>query len=321
VRKFLVRRLLFTIPVCVAVVFLVFLSLHLTPGDPVMALLPPESVGTNKAEREELANELRKRLGLDQPFHIQLLRYFGNLARLDLGNSAVTRDPIGHELAPRYQATLELAVASMLVAVAIGVGVGILSATRPNTPADAVATTLSLAGLSMPSFVLGLLLMLVFALYLGWLPPSGRPASAFSAEGFRYLLLPAVTLGLQGAGLLVRLTRSQMLEVLREDYVRTARAKGMRERWVVYRHALRNAMIPIVTALGLQFGFLLSGAIVVESVFAFPGVGRYLVQSVLNRDFPAVQSSVLLVSLTFVAVNLLVDALYALLDPRIRYAA
>jgi peptide/nickel transport system permease protein len=231
----------------------------------------------------------------------------------------VTRDPIASELAPRYQATIELAVAAMLVSTLIGVTVGVLSAVRSNTWIDSLATTLALTGVSMPSFWLGLLMMLLFALHLGWLPPSGRPASAFTAEGLRYIILPALTLGVQAAGLIVRLTRSQMLEVLREDYVRTAHAKGLRERLVVMRHALRNALIPVVTALGLQFGFLLAGAIVIEFVFAFPGVGRYLVQGVTNRDFPVVQSSVLCVSVTFVAVNLAVDVVYAWLDPRIHY--
>ncbi len=318
-QRYLVRRLLWTLPVVLSVVLLVFLSLHLAPGDPIDTLLPAETVGSDRAARDEQARDLRQRLGLDRPLHIQFAVYVGRLARLDLGRSMVTRDPIAGELAPRYQATIELAIAAMLVSTLIGVTVGVISAVRSNTWIDSLATTLALAGVSMPSFWLGLLLMLLFALQLGWLPPSGRPASAFSAEGFRYVILPALTLGVQAAGLIARLTRSQMLEVLREDYVRTAHAKGLRERFVVMRHALRNALIPVVTALGLQFGFLLAGAIVIEFVFAFPGVGRYLVQGVTNRDFPVVQSSVLCVSMTFVAVNLAVDVLYAWLDPRIHY--
>jgi len=319
-KRYLLRRLLWAIPVMFCVVLLVFLSLHLAPGDPIDVLLPPEAVGSNPAAREEMARDLRARLALDKPLYYQFAVYVGHLVRLDLGRSMITRDAIALELAPRYQATIELAVAAMLVAGTIGLVVGVLSAIRSNTWIDSLATTLALAGLSMPSFWLGLMMMLVFALYLGWLPPSGRPASAFTAEGFRFIILPALTLGVQAAGLLVRLTRSQMLEVLHEDYVRTAHAKGLRERQVVTRHALRNALIPVVTALGLQFGTMLAGAIVIEFVFAFPGVGRYLVQAVTNRDFPAVQSSVLCVSLTFVAVNLVVDALYAFLDPRIHYA-
>lgn len=293
------------------VVLVVFLSLHLAPGDPIDVLLPAEFVGAIGADRERFAQELRQRLGLDRPLHEQFLKYIGNLIRLDLGTSIVTREAIVRELGPRYRATIELALASMIVASVIGVAVGVLSATRPNSWLDSTLTTLSLAGVSMPSFWLGLILIIFFALRLGWLPSSGWPASALTVEGFKYLVLPAVTLGLQGAGLIVRLTRSQMLEVLREDYIRTARAKGLADRLVTYRHALRNALIPVITALGLQFGFLLSGAIVVESVFAFPGVGRYLIQSVVNRDFPAVQSSVLCVSITFVVVNMIVDALYA----------
>lgn len=318
-RVFVVRRLVASVPVLFFVVLVVFLSLHLAPGDPIDVLLPAEFVGAIGADRERFAQELRQRLGLDRPLHEQFLKYIGNLVRLDLGTSIVTREAIVRELAPRYRATIELALASMIVASVIGVAVGVLSATRPNSWLDSTLTTLSLAGVSMPSFWLGLILIIFFGLRLGWLPPSGRPASALTVQGFKYLVLPAVTLGLQGAGLIVRLTRSQMLEVLREDYIRTARAKGLADRLVTYRHALRNALIPVITALGLQFGFLLSGAIVVESVFAFPGVGRYLIQSVVNRDFPAVQSSVLCVSITFVVVNMIVDALYAVLDPRIRY--
>jgi peptide/nickel transport system permease protein len=319
-RRYLVRRLLWAIPVMFFVTLLVFLSLHLAPGDPIDTLLPAESVGSDRAARDEQARELRSRLGLDQPLYVQFGVYLGRLVRLDLGRSMMTRDPIADELAPRYQATIELAVAAMIISTIIGVTVGVLSAVRANTWIDSLATTLALAGVSMPSFWLGLLMMLLFALTLGWLPASGRPASALTAEGFRYLILPALTLGAQAAGLIVRLTRSQMLEVLREDFVRTAHAKGLRERVVVVRHALRNALIPVVTALGLQFGFLLAGAIVIEFVFAFPGIGRYLVQGVTNRDFPVVQSSVLCVSMTFVAVNLAVDVVYAWLDPRIHYA-
>jgi peptide/nickel transport system permease protein len=319
VQRYLARRIIWTFPVMFFVVLVVFLSLHLAPGDPIDVLLPPESIGSSAEVREELARDLRARLGLDRPLHQQFSVYLFHLLRLDLGTSLVTREPILRELVPRYHATIELAVAAMIIAVGIGVLVGILSATKPNTWIDSLTTTVSLAGVSVPSFWLGLMLMLLFALHLQWLPPSGRPASALTLEGFRFLILPALTLGLQAAGLIARLTRSQMLEVLREDYVRTAQAKGLPDRSVVYRHALRNALIPVVTALGLQFGFLLAGAIVVESVFAFPGVGRYLVQSVSNRDFPAVQSSVLCVSITFVAVNIIVDTLYAFLDPRIRY--
>lgn len=317
--RYLARRLLFAIPVLLLVVFLVFLSLHLAPGDPIDVLLPPDFVGGVGASREDYARELRERLGLDQPLPVQFGRYIANLVRLDLGRSIITRESIAAELRPRYVATMELAITSMIIAVLIGLLGGVLAATRVNTWLDSLATSVSLVGVSMPSFWLGLVLILTFGLYLRWLPPSGRPVSVFAAGGFQYIIMPALTLGLQAAGLLVRLTRSQMLEVLQEDYVRTARAKGLSGRYVVYRHALRNALVPVVTAVGLQFGFLLAGAIVVESVFAFPGVGRYLVQSVINRDFPAVQSSVLCVSVTFVAVNIMVDVAYAMLDPRIRY--
>jgi peptide/nickel transport system permease protein len=318
-QRFLIRRFLFTIPVVFFVLLLVFLSLHLAPGDPMDLLLPPDSPWTDAENRDEYIQHLRARWGLDLPLHQQFLKYLSNLARLDFGRSLYSGDPIIEELLPRYQATLELTFAAMIVAISIGLSVGVISAIRANSLLDSIITTLALGGVSIPSFWLGLILMLIFALYLRWLPPSGRPAPVYTAEGFKFIILPALTLGLSSAGILVRITRSQMLEVLGEDYVRTARAKGLREQVVVFRHALRTALIPIVTVLGLQFGGLLAGAVVAETVFAYPGVGRYLVQAVTTRDFPAVQSGVLFVSLTFVLVNLFVDVIYALLDPRIRY--
>lgn len=318
-RQFIVRRIVFTVPVVFSVVFLVFIALHIAPGDPIDLLLPPDSPWASDSGRAEYEAQLRARLGLDLPIHVQFFRYVQNLAQFDFGESLYSRQPIINEILPRYGATLELTFFAMTISIALGITVGVLSAVYANTWFDSIITSVALAGVSIPSFWLGLMLMLVFALQLGWLPPSGRPASAFTPEGFRYVILPALTLGVSSAGFLVRITRSQMLEVLGEDYVRTARAKGLRRASVVLRHALRSALIPIVTVLGIQFGGLLAGAVVAETVFAYPGIGRYLIQSVSNRDFPAVQTGALFVSLTFVLVNLLVDVIYAFLDPRIRY--
>jgi ABC-type dipeptide/oligopeptide/nickel transport system permease component len=314
---YLLRRAIAAVPVMFSVVLLVFLSLHLAPGDPVDFIVGPDT--PFNMDRDTYVAQIRSQLGLDQPLHRQFLNYLGGLARLDLGRSLRTNRDIFEELIPRYGATIELALFAFLLTLAIGIPLGIVSALKPNSWLDSLVTSVGLVGVSLPSFWLGLLLMLLFSLQLGWLPPSGRPSSAFTGEGLPFLILPGLTLALGSAALVMRLTRSQMLEVLGEDFVRTARAKGLHERTVVLGHAFRNALIPVVTVMGLQFGGLLAGTVVVETVFAFPGVGRYLIQAVSARDFPAVQSGVLFVSLTFVGVNLLVDVLYAAIDPRIRY--
>jgi peptide/nickel transport system permease protein len=314
---FLLRRAVAAIPVIFAVVLLVFLSLHIAPGDTVDFLIGADT--PFNMDRETYAEQIRQRLGLDKPLHEQFLNYLGGLLRLDFGRSLRTNRAIFEELIPRYTATLELATFAMIITILIGVPLGIFSSLYPNTKFDSLITTLGLMGVSIPSFWLGLLLMLFFSLYLGWFPPSGRPVSAFAPGGIRYIVLPGLTLALGSVALVMRLTRSQMLEIFNEDFIRTGRAKGLRERVIILRHALRNALIPVVTVMGLQFGGLLAGTVVVETVFSFPGVGRYLIQAVNNRDFPAVQSGVLFISLTFVAVNLMVDILYSIIDPRIRY--
>ena len=314
---FLLRRAIAAVPVVFFVVLLVFLSLHLAPGDPVEFIVGPDT--PFNMDRDAYVAEIRTRLGLDRPLYVQFVSYLGGLVQGDFGRSLRTNRDIFQELVPRYLATIELAVFALIVTILIGVPLGIVSALRPNTWLDSMVTSIGLMGVSIPSFWLGLLLMLLFSLQLGWLPPSGRPVSAFAPGGFQYLILPGLTLALGSAALMMRLTRSQMLEVLSEDYVRTSRAKGLHERAVILGHALRNALIPVVTVMGLQFGGLLAGTVVVETVFSFPGVGRYLIQAVNARDFPAVQSGVLFVSLTFVAVNFLIDVLYSIIDPRIRY--
>lgn len=299
------KRLLLAIPVILGVAFIVFAMIRLIPGDPAQLI-------AGQAATPELIAAIRKDLGLDRPILVQFGLYFGNLVRADLGRSIRSNAPVTEELAARIPNTLRLAAASILLASAVGIVAGIISATRPYSLIDAMVSVFALAGLSMPIFWSGLMMILLFAVILGWLPAVGTGTLA-------HLVLPSVTLGLTSAAIIARMTRSSMLEVLRADYIRTARSKGLGEGIVVNRHALRNALIPVVTVIGLQTGTLLSGAVLTESVFAWPGVGRLLVEGILTRDYPVVQASVLVVAMAFVAVNLVVDLLYAVLDPRIHY--
>lgn len=312
---YIANRLFYAVFVVLGVLTLVFVAMHLTPGDPVDMLIPAEG---GAAGSRELAAQLRARYGLDQPLYVQYFKYVVNAFQLDLGNSIRTGRPVLEDLIRLYPATFELTVASLLVATILGAGAGILAALKRNGVIDNLVMTLALMGVSLPGFLLGLLLMLVFALQLGVLPPSGR-VGGFSLEALRYLVLPALTLGVAAAAIIARLVRSAMLDVLSEDYVRTARAKGLSERVVILRHALKNAMIPIVTVLGLEFGGLLSGAIIAETIFAWPGLGRYLISGITGKDFPSVQGAVIAISATFVIVNLMVDLVYTALDPRVQY--
>ncbi len=314
---YLIRRLLYAVFVVYGVVTLVFFSLQLAPGDPVAMLLPPEG---GSAASQELAQRLRVRYGLDRPLHEQYLRYLGNVARGDLGTSIRTGRFVLDELERLYPATLELTAAALFVAVLFGVTTGVLAAVRRNGALDHLSMFIALLGVSLPNFLLGVLLMLVFALQLGWLPPSGRVGGFGSWEAVSYLLMPAVTLGVAGAAIIARLVRSAMLDVLSEDYVRTARSKGLRHRAVVLRHALRNAVLPVATVIGLEFGNLLSGAVIAETIFSWPGIGRFLIVSITGKDFPAVQGTVMGIAITFVLVNLAVDLLYVVIDPRVRYS-
>jgi peptide/nickel transport system permease protein len=282
----------------------VFAIVRLIPGDPARLL-------AGDFATEQIVDELRARWRLDDPLPVQYAVYLGGLARGDFGRSITTSTPILPELTERFLRTLELAVAAILVAAALGGAAGIVSAVRRASLADYVATALALTGISTPIFWSGLLLILLFSVRLEWLPAGGTGT-------LRHLVLPAVSLGLFGAGALARQTRSGMLEVLGQDFVRTARAKGLPERTVVTKHALKNALIPVVTVLGDQFGRLLGGAILTETVFAWPGLGRYLIESISQRDYPAVQGAILLFAAAVVIVNLLVDLSYGMLDPRVR---
>jgi ABC-type dipeptide/oligopeptide/nickel transport system permease component len=303
--RFVLRRLLLTVPVLFGVGTLVFSLIHLVPGDPVMAMLGESASPVDVAD-------MRTRLGLDRPLLVQYASFMGGALHGDLGRSLRTSQPVTSAIAERMPATLELAVAAMTVAVLIAIPLGILAAVRAGTRVDHAATTLALVGISMPNFWLGPLLAIVFAVELGWLPVSGRGTLA-------HLVLPAVTLGASLAAIVARMTRASMLEELRELYVLAARARGVSAARTVLRHAFRNSLIPIVTVLGLQFGSVLTGAIITETIFAWPGVGRLLVQSITARDYPAVQGCILLIAVTYVSVNLFVDVLYGVLDPRIRY--
>jgi len=313
--SYLIRRILIGGFVALGVVTLVFFSLHLAPGDPISMLIPPETGGAATA----IADQIRAKYGLDKPLFTQYVIYLGNLVRLDFGRSINTDRPVVTALAARYPATLELTIAGLIVALVIALPIGIVSAVRQNSLLDNVSRVFALAGISIPSFWLGLLLMLLFSLRLGWLPASGRGGPVWTWEGLQHIILPAVTLGAMASGILMRLTRSSMLEVLRADYLNTARAKGLPERTVIYAHALRNALIPVITVLGLQIGTLLGGTVVIETVFAWPGIGRYAIQGIMGKDFPVVQGSVLALAIGFIFVNIIVDVLYCAIDPRITY--
>jgi ABC-type dipeptide/oligopeptide/nickel transport system permease component len=278
--------------------------IHMVPGDPVQRMLG------ERATPEAVA-ALRHELGLDLPLHLQLARFFLHLAHGDLGRSLLTGIPVARELLQRYRVTMQLAIYALLIETVLGVTAGILAAVRRGSALDYLTTSVAVLGMSLPSFWLALALMWLFGFVLGWFPISGY-------RGPYHLVLPAFTLGILSAAYIARVTRSSLLEVLGQDYVRTARSKGLSERAVLYRHALKNALIPVVTMVGLDLGYLLGGAIVTETVFALPGVGSYVVQGILTRDFPVVQGGVLVVAATFVLVNLVVDLLYGALDPRVK---
>jgi peptide/nickel transport system permease protein len=314
-RRYIARRLLLLVPVLAGVSIIVFMVLHLSPGDPVEIML-----GTQATQEDR--DRLRADLGLDQPLHVQYVRWLGHVVRGDLGRSLWMRRPVLGEVLIRLQATLVLTGTALLLSTSLGLALGVASAMRPHSLLDRLSAVASLFGASMPSFWLGIVLMVVFALRLGWLPASGMYAP-YGGGDVRdlaaHLVLPAITLAAASVTIIARLTRATMLETLGQDYIRTARAKGVVERAVVLRHGLKNAMIPIVTVIGVQAGYLLGGAVLTETVFAWPGVGTLMVQGILARDFPLVQGCVLVVALSFVLVNLAVDLLYAWLDPRIRY--
>lgn len=303
--RFLARRLALTIPVLLGVATLVFSLIHFIPGDPAQAML-------GETAAQEDVDALRERLGLDRPLLEQYGIFLRGVVRGDLGTSLRTSQPVTTAIVERLPATLELAAAAMFVAIAFSIPLGIVAAVTRGTFVDHLATTVSLLGISIPNFWLGPLLALVFAVELGWLPVSGRGTMA-------HLVLPAMSLGASLAAILARMTRASLLEELREQYVIAARARGVSRARAVVRHAFRNSLIPVVTLVGLQFGAVLTGAVITETIFAWPGIGRLLIQSIGFRDYPLVQGCILFIAITYVGMNLLTDLVYGVLDPRIRY--
>lgn len=307
-QRYIIRRMLLAVPVVLGVTVFVFCLIHAAPGDPVVLML-------GKFYDPSFAARQRHSLGLDRPLGLQYLLWLGNIARGDLGRSITQSDTVTTLLRERLPTTMLLAVGAMAVALTIAIPLGVTAAIRAGALADHVSRLVAMIGVSMPIFWLGLLLIIVFSLQLGWLPPGG----SVDEFGWQALILPWLALGTSFAALAMRITRSSMLETLREDYVRTARAKGVAARRVVYVHALRNALVPIITVIGLQFGTVLSGTVLTETVFNIPGMGRLLVEAISGRDYPLLQGTILVTSLLYVLVNLAVDILYAACDPRIRY--
>jgi glutathione transport system permease protein len=309
---FIFRRLLMAIPVLVGVSILVFLIVHLAPGDPAEIVAGPTAP-------QDVVEDVRRQLGLDQPFYVQYGLYVSRAVQGDLGRSLVTRRSVSEEIRRTFPNTLELVIVSSVWSILAAIPLGVLAAVKRNSIFDKLSMAVALFGISFPIFFIGLIVLWVFAAYLGWLPISGRGGSLLTLDGWRHIALPAFTLGYFQVAALARVIRSSMLEVLGQDFVRTARAKGLKQRTVVYRHALRNAMMPAVTVIGIQFGILLGGAVVTETIFSWPGVGRMIVGAINYRDFPMVQGPILVLAAAFVLINLLVDLTYAILDPRIRY--
>ncbi len=326
--RFIARRLLGMIPLLFGVSLVIFVILRLIPGDPVVIM-----IGAENASPEEVAR-LRHVLGLDQALPVQYVKFLGRVVRGDLGMSISSDEPVTRLILERLPATIELTFAAMTVALAIAIPAGVISAIRKYSAVDTAGTVAALLGVSMPNFWLGVMLIFLFALRLGWLPASGRgdpvvagvwtlmatgsPAALGGAV--THLILPAVTLGAALAAVTTRLTRSSMLEIIAQDFVRTARAKGLPGWRIVFHHALRNALIPVVTVIGLEFGALLGGAVITETIFAWPGIGRLAIRSIVQRDFPVVQGVVLMIAVVRICANLAVDVVYAVIDPRIRYA-
>jgi peptide/nickel transport system permease protein len=304
--QYIVRRAVAAVPTLILITLLVFSMLHLVPGDPAAIFL-----GENRSTPELLA-QVRADMGLDRPLHEQYFSFVGGILQGDLGRSLTNKRAVAREIATRLPPTLELTVAALAIAVVFGVGLGVLSALKHNTWVDSLAMVIALVGVSMPVFWSSLLLIFFFSVQLQWFP-------AFGEGGVSRLVLPAVALGMVSAATLARLVRSSMLDVLSQDYVRTAVSKGVRPRVVVLRHALKNALIPTITVIGIQFGTLLSGTVITETIFGRLGIGRYYVESLLAKDFPVVQSLTLLIAAAYVTINLLVDISYSFVDPRIRY--
>jgi ABC-type dipeptide/oligopeptide/nickel transport system permease component len=307
--RYIGNRLIQLIPVLFLISLIVFMIMHALPGDPAQLMLAGAESGSVTPERLE---ELRTQMGLTDPLYVQYWRFLSGAVQGDLGESIRLRSPVTELIAERFGATLQLSLGGLLFAIVIGLGTGILAALKQNSWIDTTTMFLAYIGVSMPIFWLGLLLILLFSFQLRWFPPAG-------GSGLQGLVLPSITLGFVSAGIISRLTRSSLIETLQEDYIRTTRAKGIPERLIISRHALKNAFLPVITMVGIQFGGMLAGAVVTETVFSRPGLGRLVVSAILWKDYPLVQGIVLFLAVIYVVVNLLVDVSYAWLDPRIRY--
>lgn len=311
--RYVLKRLLEGIPVFLFVTVIVFTLMRLTGGDPAEIMLGPR--GTETA-----AEALRQKWGLNEPLYIQYFQWLGNMLVLDLGKDFNSGRPVAQLVADRFIVTATLAFFAMVISLAIAFPAGIISSIHQNTPTDYGAIIFALIGVSMPNFWLGLMLIIIFGLHVGWLPTHGyQNILADPIGGLQHIILPAIALGTALAAVVTRMLRSSMLEVLSEDYIRTARAKGMDEHTVIYKHALRNALIPTVTVIGLQVGYLMNGSILVESVFAIPGMGRLLVNAVFGRNYPVIQGVIVVIAIVFILVNIVVDIVYTYLDPKISY--
>ena len=313
--RYLLGRTLQVVPTLLLVTVITFLLVKLLPGDAALAFL-----GETSPQDQVRYEAMRRELGLDQPLPVQYFRWLGKVALGDFGISARTREPVLEGIKARLPVTAQLAIMTMLVALAIALPVGIISAARPRSWLDGIGSTAAIAGLAIPDFWLGILLITVFALGLGLLPPSGfKPLGEGIGQNLQLMILPALTLGVSQAAVLMRQIRAALLEVLRHDYITTARSKGLRDELVVRRHALKNALIPVVTIIGLQTGRLFGGAVIVETIFALPGIGRVAADSIFFRDYAMLQGAILVLALAVLLMNLVTDVLYSYLDPRIRY--
>ncbi|MEN1760617.1 nickel ABC transporter permease [Anoxynatronum sibiricum] len=302
---YIMKRLLQAIPVIFLVTVLTFSLVHLVPGDPALMRAGEDATA-------EQVEAIREAMGLNEPIHKQYIKWVSGIVRGDMGYSLQDGRPVFSTLIQRLPATMKLVMASFIVSIGIGVPVGILSAVKQNTFADSFARVFALLGISMPNFWMGLMLMLIFSYSLRMLPASGSGTLA-------HLIMPAIALGMPGAGIITRLTRSSMLEVMKQDYIRTARAKGLRRQLVIYKHALKNAMLPVVTVIGVQLGSRLGGSVIVESIFAYPGIGRFAYTRLLARDYPMIMGNLFIFAMIFILINLITDILYGFLEPRIRY--
>jgi len=314
VSKYLIRRILITIPVLFGITFIVFAMVSFAPGSAISLMLSNENVNVENVDK------LRNELGLDLPWYEQYFRYMGKLLRGDMGRSIQYNRPVGEMIREKIGNTIILAMSSMLVAVVIAIPLGVIAAAKRRSVFDYLATGVALVGVSVPGFYLSLILIIVFGLKLGWLPIRGLPSYDVTfVKLVRHLTLPSITLGSMLAGVLTRLTRASVIEAMSQDYVRTARSKGLVEYKVLFKHALRNALLPVLTTIGMQFGSLLGGAVIIETIFSLPGLGMLSMNAVKFRDIPLIQGTVLVFAVSFVLVMLVVDMLYVLVDPRIRY--